>query len=142
MPAPFLVNGYAIIWFRAVQVECLDRAGAVVPVVHVGVCVVAAIIARLHWVKVMVIFAGLLCMMVGLAIVVAFAVLTAIRQARRLRSYAVPGIVLCADVRHHVGQAITGRLTEVGSSRSSTSLRTIEPYQPVADVDVGRPRYR
>ena len=137
VPAPFLVNGY-VISYPIVYGSELYKSNAWITLepsflsFMLGVCVVAAIIARLHWVKVMVIFAGLLCTTAGsgLAIVVAFAVLTVVSgQARRLRSYAVPGIVLGAlFATTLLGEAITGRLTEVGNSRSSTSLRTIEPY--------------
>ena len=137
VPAPFLVNGY-VISYPIVYGSELYKSNAWIALepsflsFMLGVCVVAAILARLHWVKVMVIFAGLLCTTAGsgLAIVVAFAVLTVLSgRARRLRSYAVPGIALGAlFATTLLGEAITGRLTEAGNSRSSTSLRTIEPY--------------
>lgn len=137
VPSPFLVNGY-VISYPIVYGSELYKSNAWITLepsflsFMLGVCVVAAILARLHWVKVMVIFAGLLCTTAGsgLAIVIAFAVLTVVSgRARRLRSYAVPGIALGAlFTTTLLGEAITGRLTEVGNSRSSTSLRTIEPY--------------
>lgn len=137
VPAPLLVNGY-VISYPVVYGSELYKSNAWIALepsflsFMLGVCVVAAIIAGLHWVKVMVIFAGLFCTTAGsgLAIVVAFAALTLLTgRGRRLRAYALPGIAVGAlFATTLLGQSITDRLTEAGSSRSSTSLRTIEPY--------------
>ena len=150
VPAPFLVNGY-VISYPIVYGSELYKSNAWITLepsflsFMLGVCVVAAILARLHWVKVMVIFAGLLCTTAGsgLAIVVAFAVLTVVSgRARRLRSYAVPGIVLGAlFATTLLGEAITGRLTEVGNSQLldvAADDRAIS--LPVAAVDCGHAR--
>ena len=97
-----------------------------------GVCLVAAVIVRLHWAKAMVIFIGMAASAAGsgFAVVVAFIILSLLfGQGRRLRPYAVPGIVIGVLLASTlVGEAILARVTEAGASRSSTSLRAIEAY--------------
>lgn len=98
-----------------------------------GVCVVAAVVAGAHWVKVCVLLAAMLATTAGsgVAIVLAFIALTVLSgRARSLRPYAVPALVISAvSATTLLGQSILGRVSEVGQSRSSTSLRMIEPYK-------------
>ena len=137
VPAPFLVDNYVISYPIAWGSE-LYKSNAWIALepsflsFMLGVCLVAAVVVRLRWWNVTVIFAGLLCTTAGsgLAIVLAFVVVTVLSgRAARLRAYAVPGILLFAlFATTLLGQSVTNRITEAGSSRSSTSLRTIEPY--------------
>ena len=98
-----------------------------------GVCVVAAVVARMHWAKVTVLLMAMLATTAGsgLAIVIGYVVVTIISgRGKTLRRYALPAVgigVLFAFTL--LGEAILSRVTEAGQSRSSTSLRMIEPYQ-------------
>jgi hypothetical protein len=137
VPPSLLVEGY-VISYPIVWGSELYKSNAWIALepsflsFMLGICVVAAVIARLHWAKVMVIFLGMLTTTAGsgLAVVGAFVVLAVLTgQRARLRSYALPGILLGAVFASTLlGQSILDRVTEAGSSRSSTSLRAIEPY--------------
>lgn len=98
-----------------------------------GVCVVAAVIVRARGFKVALLLSAMLATTAGsgLAIVIGFVALTiASGRGGALRRYVVPAVVLCVTFGTTVlGEAILSRVTEAGQSRSSTSLRMIEPYQ-------------
>ncbi|HEU5487049.1 MAG TPA: hypothetical protein VFU98_19255 [Microlunatus sp.] len=97
-----------------------------------GVCVVAAVVARLHWAKVSVLLLAMLTTTAGsgLAIVITFVAVTIISgRGRSLFRYALPAVALAVLFTFTLlGEAILSRVTEAGQSRSSTSLRMIEPY--------------
>lgn len=98
-----------------------------------GVCVVAAIVARMHWATVTLLLAAMLSTTAGsgLAIVLTFIAITILTgQAVTLRRYAMPAVVVGVVIGTTLlGQSILSRVTEAGQSRSSTSLRMIEPYE-------------
>lgn len=98
-----------------------------------GICLVAAIIVRLHWWKVVTLALAMLATTAGsgLAIVIGFVGLSLLTgRAGSLRRYAIPAIGLGAVFATTLlGQSILDRVTEAGQSRSSTSLRMIEPYE-------------
>lgn len=137
VPPSLLVDGYVISYPVAWGSE-LYKSNAWIALepsflsFMLGICLVAAIIARLHWVKATLILVGMLTTTAGsgLAVVIPFIALALLTgQAARLRNYALPGVLVAALFATTIaGQAILTRVTEVGDSRSSTSLRAIEPY--------------
>ena len=98
----------------------------------IAVALVAALVTRLSVVKVLVLLAGLLSTVAGsgMAVVAVYVVcLLVVGRIGNLRRYALPALAVIGGFTTSVfGQAVTGRVTEFGESRSSTSLRAIEPY--------------
>mgnify|MGYP007026481287 CR=1 FL=1 len=98
-----------------------------------GACIVAAVVARMHWAKVAVLLLAMLSTTAGsgLAIVLVFIALAVVTgRGWMLRRYAVPVVALSAVFATTLlGEVILSRVNEAGQSRSSTSLRMIEPYQ-------------
>ena len=98
-----------------------------------GVALVCAVLARVNPVGVVLLLTGLLSTLAGsgLAVVIVFvAVLIIQRQTNTVRHYLVPMFlttVIFAVTR--LGRALFSRVTEFGSSNSSTSLRAVEPYK-------------
>ena len=137
VPPSLLVDGYAISYPVTYGSE-LYKSNAWIALepsflsFMLGVCLVAAVIARLSWIKVQVILLGMLATTAGsgLAVVAAFVVISLLAgQGFRLRRYALPTLPLGAVFGTTLlGQSILDRVTEVSSSGSSTSLRMIEPY--------------
>jgi hypothetical protein len=97
-----------------------------------GTCVVCALVARMRVTVVVILMAGLLSTVAGsgLALVGIYLVgLIVTRRAAELRRYALPAALLVvAFGLSTLGQTMLGRISEVSSSRSATSLRAIEPY--------------
>jgi hypothetical protein len=98
----------------------------------IGVCLVCALVTRMSVVKVLVLVAGLLSTVAGsgMAVVTGYVVcLFLVGRIGNLRRYAVPALLLIGSFTTTVfGQAVSERVLEFGQARSSTSLRTIEPY--------------
>jgi hypothetical protein len=137
VPSSLLVDGYVITYPVTYGSE-LYKSNAWIALepsflsFMLGVCVVAAVIARLHWAKVVVILLGMLATTAGsgLAIVAVFVVISLLTgRGAVLRRYALPtlplGLIFGTTL---LGRSILERVTEVGTDRSSTSLRMIEPY--------------
>ena len=98
----------------------------------IAVALVAALVTRLSVVKVLVLLAGLLSTVAGsgMAVVAVYVVcLLLVGRIGNLRRYALPALAVIGGFTTTVfGQAVSGRVMEFGESRSSTSLRAIEPY--------------
>jgi hypothetical protein len=98
----------------------------------IAIGLVSALVTRLGVAKVLVLLAGLLSTVAGsgMAVVVGYVVgLAVVGRIGNLRRYALPALVLIAGFTSTVfGQAVSQRVLEFGDSRSSTSLRAIEPY--------------
>lgn len=137
VPASLLVDGY-VITYPVTWGSPIFKSNAWVALepsflsFMLGICLISAVIARLHWVKLIIILVGLLATAAasGLAVVAVFIVLCVLLgQGRLLRPYALPTIPIALIFGTTLfGQSILNRLTEFGDSRSSTSLRAIEPY--------------
>lgn len=97
-----------------------------------GLIVLAALIVRAPIWKVMWLLGGMIVTAAGSGFFVALIGIVAmvvLGQWRLLKPYIVPGLVLAAVViPTAIGQVILSRLSEGGNSRSSTALRTVEPY--------------
>jgi hypothetical protein len=138
VPSNLLVGGYVITYPVTYGSE-LYKSNAWIALepsflsFMLGVCVVAAVIARLHWAKVVIILLGLLATTAGsgFAVVAVFVVLSVVTgRGARLRRYVAPTVLLAVvSGTTLLGQSIVARLTEAGNSNSSTSLRMIEPYR-------------
>ena len=98
----------------------------------IGVCLVAALVTRMSVVKVLVLVAGLLSTVAGsgMAVVAVYVVsLLLVGRIGNLRRYALPTLLLVGAFTTTIfGQAVSERVLEFGDPRSSTSLRTTEPY--------------
>ncbi len=98
----------------------------------ISICLVGALVTRMGVIKVLVLLAGLLATVAGsgMAVVVVYVVcLLLVGRIGNLRRYALPALVLiCGFTTTMFGQAVSQRVLEFGDSRSSTSLRAIEPY--------------
>jgi hypothetical protein len=98
----------------------------------IGVCLVAALVTRMSVVKVVVLVAGLLSTVAGsgMAVVAVYVVsLLLVGRIGNLRRYALPTLLLVGAFTTTIfGQAVSERVLEFGDPRSSTSLRTTEPY--------------
>jgi hypothetical protein len=98
----------------------------------IGVCLVSALVTRMSVVKVLVLVAGLLSTVAGsgMAVVAVYLVcLLIVGRIGSLRRYALPVLLLIGSFTTTIfGQVVSGRVLEFGDSRSSTSLRAIEPY--------------
>lgn len=97
-----------------------------------GLTILAALVVRAPVWKVMLLLGGMIVTAAGsgffIALLGVFA-MVALGQWRLMKPYIVPGLVLAAVViPTTIGQVILARLTEGGDSRSSTALRTVEPY--------------
>lgn len=138
VPSSLLVDGY-VITYPVAYGSPIYKSNAWIALepsflsFMLGVCVVAAVLVRLHWLKVLVILLGMLATTAGsgLAVVAAFVLLCLLAgQGARLRRYVLPTVPLAVIFGTTLlGRSIVERVTEVGTSRSSTSLRMIEPYQ-------------
>ena len=98
----------------------------------IGVCLVSALVTRMSVVKVLILVAGLLSTVAGSGMAVVAVYLVCLLVAGRigsLRRYALPALVVIGSFTTTIfGQAVSDRVLEFGDSRSSTSLRAIEPY--------------
>ncbi|SDS94914.1 hypothetical protein [Microlunatus soli] len=138
VPSSLLVDGY-VISYPVAYGSPIYKSNAWIALepsflsFMLGVCVVAAVLARLHWVKVIVILLGLLATTAGsgLAVLAAFVLLSVLSgHGARLRRYLLPTLPVAVIFGTTlIGQSLFERVTEAGTSRSSTSLRMIEPYQ-------------
>ena len=97
-----------------------------------GVALICALLARARVWQVLLIGVGLLTTVAGsgLALLAVFIPVLALQgKLGSLRRYFIPGGVVGVLFASTVfGEAILSRVTEVGSARSSTSLRVTEPY--------------
>jgi hypothetical protein len=98
-----------------------------------GVAFACALLGRVGLPSVMLLLAGLLSTMAGSGLAVAavfLAVLLVQGEAYTVRRYALPLTVAVAIFATTTfGQALFSRVTEFGSSNSSTALRVIGPYR-------------
>ena len=97
-----------------------------------GLVILAALIVRAPVWKVMLLLGGMIVTAAGSGFFIALlgiASMVVIGQWRLLKPYIIPGLALAAVViPTTIGQVIVSRLWEGGNSRSSTALRTVEPY--------------
>lgn len=97
-----------------------------------GVALICALIARVKVWQVLFVGAGLLSTIAGsgIALIAVFIPVLALQgKLGSLRKYFLPGAIVAGVFGFtFLGQAILTRLTEAGSSTSSTSLRVTEPY--------------
>ena len=98
----------------------------------IAICLVSALVTRLSVPKVLVLLAGLLSTVAGsgMAVVIGYVVcLLLVGRIGNLRRYALPALALIGGFTTTIfGEAVSQRMLEFGDSRSSTSLRAIEPY--------------
>jgi hypothetical protein len=98
----------------------------------IAICLVSALVTQLSVVKVLVLLAGLLSTVAGsgMAVVAGYVVcLLLVGRIGNLRRYGLPALGVIGGFTTTVfGEAVSGRVLEFGESRSSTSLRAIEPY--------------
>ena len=97
-----------------------------------GLTILAALIVRAPIWKLMLLAGGMIVTAAGSGFFIALlgiAAMLVLGQWRLLKPYIVPGLVLAAIViPTTIGQVIISRLSEGGNERSSTALRTVEPY--------------
>jgi hypothetical protein len=98
----------------------------------IGICLIAALVTRMSVGKVLVLLVGLLSTVAGLgmAILAVYLIcLLALGRIGNLGRYGLPALLVIGGFTTTIfGQAVSGRVLEFGQSRSSTSLRAIEPY--------------
>ncbi len=97
-----------------------------------GLTILAGLLCGARLWKVAVMGLGLVATVAGSGfaiVIVGVLVMAVTRQRVLLAKYVFPGIVGAVLVAQTtIGAAILGRVDEAGQSRSSTSLRTLEPY--------------
>lgn len=97
-----------------------------------GLTILAGLLCGARVWKVAVMGIGMLCTVAGSGfaiVLVGVLVMLLNRQGYLLRRYLVPGAILGAiALPTQIGQLILSRMSEGGSSNSSTALRTFEPY--------------
>jgi hypothetical protein len=99
-----------------------------------GVGLLAAILVRAPWWKVLVFAVGLFMTVAGsgmIIVVIGVAVLLAIKESRHLVVRFLPVFALATVIASFtdLGQLVFGRVGEFQSADSSTSLRVFEPYR-------------
>ncbi|HMR48170.1 MAG TPA: hypothetical protein PKE40_02540 [Arachnia sp.] len=130
---PGFVTTYPIFWGSAIfKANAWFALEASFLSFMLGVAMVAALISRRHPVLVIWIGVGILCTTAGsgILVVLLYAIVSVIRgDGRHLVRYLLFGIpVLLIGVASALGEAILNRVGEAGDSRSSASLRAVEPY--------------
>ena len=97
-----------------------------------GLVILAALVVRAPIWKLMLLLGGMIVTAAGsgfFIVLIGVLAMIVLGQWRLLKPYIVPGLVLAAVViPTAIGQVIISRLSEGGNSRSSTALRTVEPY--------------
>jgi hypothetical protein len=137
IPGQLLVNGFVITYPVAYDSPIYKSNGwiALEPSFmsfYLGVSLVCGLLARVSLPGLVLLLAGLLSTLAGsgLAVVaVLLGVLILQGQTYTVRRYAAPVIlttVLFAAT--NLGRAVFTRVTELGSSNSSTALRAVQPY--------------
>jgi hypothetical protein len=137
VPDNLLVHGYVISYPITYGSEIYKSNGwvALEPSFlsfMIAICLVGALVTQLSVVKVLVLLAGLLSTVAGsgMAVLAGYLVcLLVVGRIGNLRRYALPALLVIGGFATTVfGQAVSERVLEFGASRSSTSLRAIEPY--------------
>jgi hypothetical protein len=137
IPRGLLVDGYVITYPVAYDSPIYKSNGwiALEPSFmsfYLGMSLVCGLLARVNPAGVVLLILGLLSTLAGsgLAIVaVLLGVLILQGQTHTVRRYAVPMILTTAlFAATNLGRTLFSRVTEVGSSNSSTALRAVQPY--------------
>lgn len=138
VPKTLLIQGYVITYPLAYD-SPIYRANAWIGLepsivsLQLGVCLLLALLLRSRIRTLLLLGVGLACTLSGsgvFIVVIGLIVLLASRFRRHLRGYLLAGgIAVAVLLLTPFGQQMAARATELGTSGSSASLRSLDPYR-------------